>query len=85
MMVAIPQTVAHGLTLTRSHTIVWAVPPLSQETYEQANARIYRNGQEHKCVVYRLCVNKMAKELFRRLDEKTSLQQTLLDLLKDCT
>lgn len=84
-MVAVASTVAHGLTLTASNTIIWAVPTLVQETYEQANARIYRKGQTRKCVVYRLVVNKLAKELYKRLDDKTSLQDTLLKLLEDFT
>lgn len=81
-MVAIPRTVSHGLTLTASNTIIWAGPVFSLETYEQANARINRQGQTRKTLVYRLTQNNLAKQLFLRLDSKAGLQQTLLELME---
>jgi SNF2 family DNA or RNA helicase len=81
-MVAIPQTVSHGLTLTASNTIVWLSPPMSYETYEQANARIHRLGQTRKCVVYRLVQNRLTSELYKRLDTRATLQATILQLME---
>ena len=82
-MVAIPQTVAHGITLTRSNTIVWLSPPFSFETYEQANARIYRKGQDRKCVVYRLYQNRLTSDLYKRLDSRATLQDVILRIMEE--
>ena len=81
-MVAIPQTVSHGLTLTASNTIVWVGPVFSFETYEQANARVNRTGQTRKSVVFRISQLPLTKALYRRLDEKATLQDTILRLME---
>lgn len=81
-MVAIPQTVSHGLTLTASNTIVWLSPPFSYETYEQANARIHRLGQSRKCVIYRLTHNALTTMLYKRLDTRATLQETILRMME---
>lgn len=82
-MIAIPQTVSHGLTLTTSNTIVWVGPVFSFETYEQANARINRAGQTRKSVVFRISQLPLTAALYRRLDEKASLQDTILRLMEN--
>lgn len=81
-MVAVPQTVSHGLTLTRSNTIVWVGPVFSFETYEQANARINRSGQTRKNVVFRISQTPLTRALYRRLDERATLQDTILSLME---
>jgi SNF2 family DNA or RNA helicase len=81
-MVAIPQTVSHGLTLTTSNTIIWVGPTFSFETYEQANARINRKGQTRKSVVFRISQLPLTKALYRRLDERATLQDTVLRLME---
>lgn len=82
-MVAIPQTVSHGLTLTASDTIIWLAPCFSYETYEQGNARIYRKGQERKTVVYRLTQMPLTQALWKRLDTRATLQDTILRLMEE--
>lgn len=43
-----PQSMAHGLTLTRGEATIWASPTSNLEWWEQANRRIYRIGQEKR-------------------------------------
>lgn len=81
VMVAVAQTVAHGITLTNANTIVWLTPPMSFETYDQANGRIYRKGQTRKCTIYRVYQDWVTRLLLKRLDERTELQNTLLEIL----
>ena len=85
VLVAIPQTVAHGLDLSASNTIVWLSPPFSFETYAQANARISGSGQTRKRVIYRLVQNKLASALYRRLDDRRTLQDAILELIEGDT
>ena len=81
VMVAVAQTVAHGITLTNSNTIIWLTPQTSFETYDQANGRIYRKGQTRKCTIYRIYQDWVSRLLLKRLDERTALQNTLLEIL----
>jgi SNF2 family DNA or RNA helicase len=43
-----PQSAAHGLTLTRATTAIWASPTYNLEHFIQGNHRIYRAGQKRK-------------------------------------
>ena len=54
VLVIQPQAAAHGVTLTAANTVVWWGPTSSLETYAQANARVHRAGQDHKCTVVQL-------------------------------
>lgn len=82
-IVAVASTISHGVTLTAADTIIWATPPVSFETYDQANGRIYRKGQTKKCVIYRLYYDAFSNSLLKRLDKKISLQDCLLQTLQD--
>lgn len=82
VMVAVAQTVAHGITLTNADTIIWVTPPTSFETYDQANGRIYRKGQTRKCTIYHIYQDWISRMLIKRLQERTSLQNTLLNILE---
>ena len=65
-----PQAAAHGVTLTRANTVVWWGPTSSLETYDQANARVHRSGQTHKCTVVQLQGSDAEKHVYRLLDKK---------------
>lgn len=45
LIIAHPQTVAHGLTLTRGTTTIWASPTDNTEWFKQGNRRQARRGQ----------------------------------------
>ncbi len=50
-----PFSEKHGLNLQQGgHTIIWFGLVWSAESYEQANARLYRTGQEHDVNIYYL-------------------------------
>lgn len=82
-MVAIPQTVMHGLDLSSSNTILWTSPPFSHETYEQANARISGSNQLRKCTILRVWQTPLTRALYKRLDEKKALQDVILGLMEE--
>lgn len=85
VLLAHPQCVAHGLTLTAADTIIWYLPITSLEIYEQANARITRIGQRHKQKVLHLQSTPVEKKIYSLLQRKQKVQDTLLDLLAEAT
>lgn len=85
VLLAHPQCVAHGLTLTAADTIIWYLPITSLEIYEQANARITRVGQAHKQKILHLQSTPVEKKIYALLQRKQKVQDTLLDLLADAT
>jgi SNF2 family DNA or RNA helicase len=80
IIVAHPQTLAHGLTLTRANTIVWYSPTTSLDIYEQANARIVRPGQTHKTLIVHLTGTSVESATYARLRAKARMQGCLLGL-----
>lgn len=81
-IVADPGTMAHGLTLTAAATTVWYGPTDRPELYEQGNARINRPGQVNSMLVVQLASTTVEREIFKRLQDKASLQGAILDLVK---
>lgn len=80
VIVAHPQTLSHGLTLTQANIIIWYSPVQSNETYEQANARINRPGQTHKTLVVHIVGTPVERATYERLRQKGRMQGCLLDL-----
>lgn len=83
VLVAHPATMAHGLTLTRANTIIWASPTTSLELYEQANARITRSGQGQNTFIVHIASTKAEQHVYSRLRKKAALQGALLDLFEN--
>ena len=82
VLVAQPAAMSHGLTLTKASTIVWYGPTTSNETYEQANGRITRPGQKNKQFIIHLGGTDIERRIYKRLQEKQSMQGVLLDAVK---
>jgi len=80
-VVAVAQTMSHGLTLTGSNCVLWALPPVGAEQYQQGNARVYRNGQSKPVDIIHLVGHNFVQALFKRTDERVKLQQAVLDAL----
>ena len=83
VLVAHPKCMAHGLTLTAANVIVWFTPTTSLETYEQACARVSRPGQTRKQLIVHLTGSKVEAKLYRRLEQKKSLQGALLEMFEN--
>ena len=61
---------------------VWFDLPWSSESYIQANARIYRQGQEKPVIIHHLTVtNSIDEHVVKVLEGKINLQEALLDSL----
>lgn len=82
VLVAHPKCMSHGLTLTSANIICWYTPTTSLETYEQANARISRPGQTKKQLIIHLSGTPVERKMYRRLQEKKTLQGALLELFE---
>jgi SNF2 family DNA or RNA helicase len=83
VLVAHPKCMAHGLTLTSANVIAWFTPTTSNETYEQACARITRPGQTRKQLIIHLTGTPVEAKLYRRLRQRQSLQGALLELFEE--
>ena len=81
VLVAVPQTMSHGLTLTAASTIVWWSPVYSNETYMQACARVDRIGKRYPCSIVQITSSPIEREMYRRLESKQSGQASLLAAL----
>jgi SNF2 family DNA or RNA helicase len=82
IIVAHPQCVSHGLTLTEANIIVWYSPTVSHDVYDQANARINRPGQKHKTLIVHMIGTPVERATYARLRSKARMQSCLLDLFR---
>lgn len=82
VLVANPAAMAHGITLTASNTIVWYAPTTSNETFQQANARIVRPGQKLKTFIIQIEGSDIERKMYDRLQHKGKMQGLLLDLVR---
>jgi SNF2 family DNA or RNA helicase len=78
-----PQAAAHGVTLTAANVVVWWGPVPSLETYAQANARVHRSGQKHRCTVVQLQGSLVEKRVYALLDSKISVHTKIIDLYRE--
>jgi len=82
ILVAHPQTTAHGLTLTEADTTIWYAPIDRLDLFEQANNRMNRPGQKHKMTVVMLAATMMEQNLYQALKTKQNVQDSVLSLFK---
>lgn len=85
VLLAHPQCLAHGITLTTASTIVWFAPVTSLEIYEQANARIRRIGQKHKQLVLHLQSTPVERRIYKLLQNNQQVQNAFLEMFADNT
>jgi SNF2 family DNA or RNA helicase len=86
LMFTHPASSGHGLNLQESgaHIIVWFGLTCSLELYQQANARLYRQGQKAKAVIVHHIVTKNTfdEAVMQKLELKEKGQSHLLAFLK---
>lgn len=84
VLLAHPASCAYGLNLQRGgHNIVWFGLTDSLELYQQANARLHRQGQGHPVIVHRLLVKGTVDEdVAAGLEAKDQCQEMLLQAMK---
>lgn len=78
-----PQSAAHGVTLTAADTVIWWGPVSSLEIYAQANARVHRSGQTHRCTVVQLQGSPVERKVYDMLDRRVDVHAQLVDLYKE--
>ena len=84
VLLAHPQSAAHGLTLTKGTTTIWASPTYNLEHYLQGNRRIYRAGQTKKTeTIVVLAPGTVEEKVYQKLQDKDARQSTMLELLKE--
>ena len=85
VLLAHPASVGYGLNLQDGgHTIVWYGLTWSLELYQQANARLYRQGQTKPVIIHHLVAEGTADEqVMRALQDKDTSQAALLAALKE--
>lgn len=79
-----PASAGHGLNLQEGgHIIVWFGLPWSLEMYQQANARLHRQGQEKGVIVHHIiCEDTVDIRVMAALRTKDATQRELLEALK---
>ncbi|MDF2513717.1 MAG: box helicase [Herbinix sp.] len=84
VLLAHPASAAYGLNLQAGgNIIVWFGLNWSLELYQQANARLYRQGQTESVIIHHLVVaGTMDEDVMAALENKRVTQDDLLNALK---
>lgn len=84
VILAHPQSAAHGLTLTAGTTTIWPSPIANAELYLQFNRRIYRAGQTKKTeTLVVIADDTLEQATHLRCTNRVAAQQSILDMLKE--
>ena len=84
LMLAHPDSAGHGLNLQEGgHIMVWFGLTWSLEKYQQANARLYRQGQQQPVTIYHLIAeDTMDEQVMKILSGKEKRQDALIEAVK---
>lgn len=79
-----PASAGHGLNLQYGGcTIIWFGLTWSLELYQQANARLWRQGQNHTVVIHHILAKDTIDErVMKALENKDTSQAALIDAVK---
>ena len=84
LLITHPASTGHGLNLQDGgNIVVWFGLPWSLELYQQANARLYRQGQKNTVYIYHILTKDTHDtDVLRALKSKNLTQEELLRALK---
>ena len=84
VLIAHPASCAYGLNLQQGgRHVIWFTLTWSLELYQQANARLHRQGQEKPVIAHRLLVTGgVDEDVAKALEGKTETQEALIEALK---
>ncbi|MDA3808628.1 MAG: DEAD/DEAH box helicase [Thiomicrorhabdus sp.] len=84
LLICHPKSLSHSINMQYGgHTIVWYGLTWSSEQYQQLNARVDRQGQEHKVTIHHLVMQRTTDiAVMRALKAKIKGQNMLLDFIK---
>ena len=84
LLLAHPASTAYGLNMQQGgHIIVWYSPTWDLELYQQANARLHRQGQDKPVMLYHLvCAGTMDETVVSALAMKEDTQSAIMNRLK---
>ena len=79
-----PASAGHGLNLqSGGSTMIWFGLTWSLELYEQANARLYRQGQKETVVIHHIITKgTIDEDVMQALRRKEKMQSALIDAVK---
>jgi SNF2 family DNA or RNA helicase len=82
--IAHPASAGHGLNLQAGgSTVIWFGMTWSLELYQQANARLWRQGQKETVVIHHIiCKGTMDEQVMVALAKKETGQTALIDAVK---
>ncbi len=85
LLLAHPASVGHGLNIQAGgHIIVWYGLTWSLELYQQANARLYRQGQKHAVIIHHLITKgSIDEDVMRVLAGKGDMQSALMEAINE--
>jgi len=79
-----PASAGHGLNLQAGgHIIIWFGIPWSLELYQQANGRLYRQGQNEAVIIHHIVTaGTIDEDVIKALEQKDTGQAALLEAVK---
>lgn len=84
IIVSDPGCVSHGINeMVAADVTVWWGPTDNNETYDQANKRMDRPGQTRKTLIVQMVSTPIEREIYRRLEAKSSMQGAILKLTEE--
>lgn len=84
LLLAHPASVGHGLNIQDGgRIIIWFGLTWSLELYQQANARLYRQGQKKNVIIHHLVASgTIDEQVMTALEKKDTSQKALLEAVK---
>lgn len=85
LLICHPASLSHSVNLqTGGHIVLWYGLSWSLEKYQQLNARLYRQGQQHAVIIHHLVMQDTIDEVvMQALERKDKTQASLLNYLKE--